>query len=295
MLLLDAADITVDANIASELRLKIYEFAFAGPLQTIRLERLGYTWQSWAYEPSQSLGDCTFYPHGLKRIPPALQDEALAIAYQKTIFKATQMDRIVSLYGSLGQVGIENLQTLHLDWVMTHDPAFAQPEALAHNDSLALQAISLLRYLTKLRHLSIQLNGYAFTYAYVSDRHRRLKDLPSDFTERVQLSGAIRDFHTAQGTMIGANSISLGSVLAITEEMALWKVTNVRFVCCLWLEIAQCDPIFEALATIRGLKSFELKQAPKLPSGLDPRIEEWLKGEVTKSRVEEEEALPESC
>jgi hypothetical protein len=232
-------------------------------------------------------GDCNFYPYGLKRIPEPLQDEALAIAYQTTIFKATQMDQIFRLYPMLGRVGLENIESIHIDWIKTEEVNFATPSALDHNDAQATQVISLLKSLPRLRHLSIQLNGYAFTLAYVNANYRRLDSLNGDFFERHQLTYAISHYYDGQGKRIDVSDTPLGSVVQMPNLGPLWKVKNYGFVPYLHINIARCDPFFGALSSLSGLKSFKLKQSPHLPGGLDGRIEKALSSIVTDSIVRE--------
>jgi hypothetical protein len=181
----------------------------------------------------------------------------------------------------LGRVGMENIETIHIDWIKTEEVNFVTPSALDHNDTQALQVVSLLKSMTRLRHLSIQLNGYAFTLAYANANYRRTQSLELDFFENYQLTYPITHYHTTQGNRIDVVDKPIGSVLEMPHHMPLWKVRKYDYVPFLHIDIARCDPFFEALASLSGLKSFELKQSPHLPGGLDPNIEEVLETTVT--------------
>ncbi|TID20944.1 hypothetical protein E6O75_ATG05709 [Venturia nashicola] len=284
-------------KLPSELRLRIYELAFAFPMETVHLERFTFPnhEEIWSPEKHAIAGECSFYPYGLKRIPESLQIEALACAYKNTIFKATQMDQIIRLYPRLGHVGLANIEIVEIDWIKTEDVSFANGFAIKYSDEQALQAISLLKSMPRLKHLSIQLNGYAFTLAYVNVKHRRTQSLKkdSDLFEAYRLRDVISHYHDQQGNRIDVGDIHPGSIVEIPSFGTWWKVKS-RYECVsyLHLNIALCDPFFEALASLQGLKTFGLMQTPHLPEGLDPQIPALLERTITTSRALVDPANP---
>lgn len=271
-----------------ELRLQIYELAFAFPVETVHLEKFSSAnhEEIWSPERDSIAGECSFYPYGLKRVPESLQIEALACAYKNTVFKATQMDQIIRLYPMLGHVGLANIETIEIDWIKTEQASFANGFAIKYSDEQAFQAISLLRCMPRLRHLSIQLNGYAFTFAYANVKHRRTQFLEkdSDFFETYRTSYAVSHYHDQQGNRVDLSDIPPGSIVDVPHIGTLWKAgSRYDFVPFLHLKIALCDPFFEAIASLIGLKSFELKQTPHLPGGLDDQIPALLKRTITRT------------
>jgi hypothetical protein len=269
-----------------ELRLRIYELAVAFPVETIDLQNVSSTIddQSWICGDATVSEDCTFYPYGMKRIPENLQNEALAVAYQSTIFRVTQMDQIPRLYPMIGRVGLENIETIHIDWIKTEEVSFAAPSAIDHHDTQALQVISLLKTMTRLRHLSVQLNGYAFTLAYANVKYRRTCSLDkhNDLFETYRLMYIVSHYFDQQGNRVALADEPIGKVVELPQLGKLWKVSRTYdFVPFLHLNIARCDPFFGALAGLSGLKSFDLKQSIYLPGGLDESIEQVLRSIVT--------------
>lgn len=278
-------------NTLAELRLQIYELAFAFPIETVHLERFSSAnhGEIWSPESNAIAGECSFYPYGLKRIPEALQIEALTSAYKNTIFKATQMDQIIRLFPMLGHVGLANIETIQIDWIKTEEVSFANGFAIKYSDEQAFQVISLLKSMPRLQHLSIQLNGYAFTLAYTNVKHRRTQSLDkhSDIFETYQHIYHVSHYYDQQtGNRVDLSDAPHGSMVDIPHIGTLWKAgpkPRYDFVPFLHLNIALCDPFFEALASLRGLKSFELKQTPHLPGGLDERIPALLERTITRA------------
>ncbi|KAE9972688.1 hypothetical protein BLS_003930 [Venturia inaequalis] len=273
-----------------ELRLRIYELAFALPSETVHLENFSSTnhEEIWSPESHSIAGECSFYPYGLKRIPESLQIEALACAYKNTIFKATQMNQIIRLYPMLGHVGLANIETIEIDWIKTEDVSFANGFAIQYSDEQAFQAISLLKSMPRLKNLSVQLNGYAFTLAYANAKQRRTQSLEkdNDLFETYQLRQVISHYYDQRGNRIDLSDTPSGSTVDTPRLGSLWKVkSRYEFVSFLHLHIALCDPFFNALASLQGLKSFELKQTPHLPGGLDPQIPALLERTVTGARA----------
>lgn len=273
-----------------ELRLQIYELAFAFPVETVHLEKFSSAnhEEIWSPERDSIAGECSFYPYGLKRVPESLQIEALACAYKNTVFKATQMDQIIRLYPMLGHVGLANIETIEIDWIKTEEASFANGFAIQYSDEQAFQAISLLKSMPRLRHLSVQLNGYAFTLAYANAKQRRTQSLEkdSDLFEAYRLTHVVTHYHDQQGNRIDLNEVPPGSIVDIPRIGTVWKAKcRYEFVSFLHLKIALCDPFFEALAGLHGLKSFELKQTPRLPGGLDAQIPALLERTITSTRV----------
>lgn len=184
----------------------------------------------------------------------------------------------------LGRIGLENIETIHIDWIKTEEVSFATPSAIDHSDTQASQVMSLLKSMPRLRHLSIQLNGYAFTLAYANAKYRRTYSLDrySDFFENYRLMYALSHYYDQQGNRVDVNDTPPGSVVEMPHLGRLWKVKGMYdFVPFLHLNIAMCDPFFGALARLGGLKSFELKQSPHLPGGLDEKIHALLKCTIT--------------
>lgn len=274
----------------AELRLRIYELAFAFPRETVHLEKFSTTnhEEIWSPEGRPIAGECSFYPYGLKRVPESLQIEALACAYKNATFKATQMNQIIRLYPMLGHVGLANIETIEIDWIKTEDVSFANGFAIQYSDEQAFQAISLLKSMPRLKNLIIQLNGYAFTLAYANAKQRRTQSLEkeNELFETYQLRQVTSHYHDRQGNRIDLGDIPTGSTVDIPRLGPLWKVkSRHEFVSFLHLNIALCDPFFDALATLGGLKSFQLKQTPHLPGGLDPQIPALLERTVTGTRT----------
>lgn len=194
------------------------------------------------------------------------------------------MDQIIRLYPLLGRVGLANIETIHIDWIKTEETSFANGFAIQYSDAQAFQVISLLKAMSRLRNLTIQLNGYAFTLAYANVKHRRTYSLDkhSDFFESYRLTCAMSHYYDDKGIRVDLSTISPGSVVETPHFGNLWKTgPGYDFVAFLHINIALCDPFFEALASLRGLKTFKVKQSPHLPGGLDDQISKLLERSAT--------------